>query len=202
MNPRESPLGCSLGMLAGSFVVITLAAGLVMLPAFGALVREVASWIPLRLGVMARLTADDLVSLEVSPPSEHEFNLPSAGRYAIFSTSPAILNSEFSLCQRDTNLPLFVEPIEDWYAPGSQGIIPGVPVYSFTIDEGGCYRMDVEGRFSAGRYRVTIAPDHSVYNRTVTRWAAAIEGLILFGLVGGTVWWYNRRKARRREEGG
>ncbi len=200
---RPSFRSCLLGLVASSILstafwfVIWFALG--AFHSFGDLLATPFMLVPDALGLIDEVSGKDVVAVTV--PSEHEFELPRAGAYFIFSTNLLPADDRVLVRTRETSAPIEVPCILNGTNPYGSSVVEGTPVFEFKVDRAGTYELYLQNLPPNAKreYTLFVVPNVLAKNQAIL----AVSFLLHVGIVVLAVrqiyFWRNKDKIQQEK---
>jgi hypothetical protein len=195
----RSPSFGNIGLGIIAFVI--LMGLLCTLPSAVKRVGDIFLFLPSRLGLIQRVTPDQVNKIDLTTASPAILEFPRAGKYAVYSGDTALLEANvlygthsvwLVIKSQATGEPIEIGSVERGLVPYDTPFADGRPIFSFEIPAPGPYEVD----FSWRQASIAIVPDY-VTGKESLIWLSYAAQVILLLLLAGIL--YLPRYLRNRE---
>lgn len=196
---RKPSLGsCFIGVILGTVLYGVSVYLVFSLPSAWNFLIKSSLFIPDQLGLIRRVTANDVITVTAPPATDIEFSKP--GKYVILSTDLLPAKDRVSLRSKETG-----EPIEVPYILNGINVywsgVDGRPIFEFYIQQSGTYQFAIE-KLPPGpvsEYTLYIVPDFSTRNRIVLASSCLLHGTVVILAISTVYYWRNKSRQEMEE---
>ncbi len=168
-----------LGLIGGLTIPIIFSSLCWIFPSIAGFLITPFLFIPDRLGLVAKVSSQDVAVLTV--PSAHEFEIPQTGEYFIFSPKQLPPPIGILVRSKETDVPIEISYAPNILDPYSASVVPGSPMYGFYARQAGTYEIYMRDLASdvEPEYTLSIVPNLSTKNMPVL----AVSFLLHIGII-------------------